>query len=365
VTIVDLIRERTFPIRDGISSLEKDIAAAIGERDAADERVKRCGTELTKQRAVEGERKKAFAVLSEKVVEAQRILEELEAKRREANEVLFLLQEEQRGLTKTHRAAQDAADEALSAIRSTQKEREKAEERTGRLGGELEKKKLTLRHAIRQALDAYLKSQAEHLEAAFHGQAEREESRRAFEEFREARHADPNVVGRLCDQREELQKFLSNATVPDVRDMLQKSLEAVEGQLVMRYPRALMPPPAALDSPIEDLLFYVSDRERVAFLLPIDRDAWMSATRGEETASASQALCFVWNFAQQLRLGPAEGDFVVTKGWPVFASHCSLEDVALLRDFALKCGGTVVARFALASVPPELEEVLRHEDQDG
>jgi DNA repair exonuclease SbcCD ATPase subunit len=363
VGIAEAIRQHTLDIRDALASLDKEIAAAVAERDAAEQRAKRCGTEITRQRAVEGERKKALNVVSERVAEAQSALEDLERKRQEAQESLFGLQEEQRSFVGSLREAQDATGDALAAIRREQKASDDTAGRLERLRSAQGEKKRALRQALGQALDSHLRDQADRLEAAFHSQEQRAEAMRAFEEFRRARNADPEV-SRLCAQREELQKFLGSAMVPAVREVLEASLKAVEQQLVARFPKALMTPPPAVESRIEDLLFYENQDGKAVFLLPVAQETWSAAAEGEGTDGTWQAMCFVWSFLRELGLGPDDGRFVTRRGRPAFESHHDLEEVAVLGGVSVRHCGSVVNQFALAAVPAEVQEALTHEGQD-
>jgi hypothetical protein len=69
---------------------------------------------------------------------------------------------------------------------------------------------------------------------------------------------------------------------------------------------------------------------------------------------------------KELNLRTEDGDFVRVQGRLVFASRFDLEEVAILQQgFAVKCEGTDVIRFVLATVPTELQEALSHEDQDN
>lgn len=361
MTIAEVIRQQTFSIRDVLSNLDRDIAKAVGERDATNDRVKRCGTEITRQRALEGERKKSLNDASEKVAEAQRVLEELERRRQEALEHLLRRQEEHNSVAQSLREAQSSTDVALAEIRREQKTGQDAETRAARLGAERTDKQLALKQAVLHALDIHLRLQTEQLQTAFNTQEQQADAMRAFEDFKKARHADPEI-GRLCEQREEVQKFLNSAMVPGVRDMLQVSLKSIEDQLVRKFPGALTHPPPVKDNQIDDLLFYCNQEGKAVFLLPIDQAAWNAATTDDSTEGASKAMCLVWHFLREMKLRTEDGEFVMQRGRPTFKSRFDLEDVAILQGFSVKHHESVVMRFILSAVPTELQEALSHED---
>jgi len=361
MTIEELIRQRTLCVRDAISDLERQLDQTQAEYKAADARVKRCGTEVTQHRQSENEHKKSFNNAAEKVAEAQRILDELECKRQDALGELWRLQEEQNQVDRQYRAAQSSTQDALAEIRKERKVGQDAEKHIKSVQKKLEEKKDALRQAMLEALEVHLKSQSEQVYSAFNTQEEHTEANRAFEEFKKARHTDPDI-SRLCEEREELEKLLKTAIVPKVREMLQTSLKDIREQIESRFPGALNPRQPPVDNPIDDLLFYCNKEGKAVFLLPIDPAAWHSASRDAQGENESRAMCITWHFLRDLKLKVEDGQFIEVRGRPAYQSQFGIEDVAILHGFGVKSHESEVMRFVLSAVPPELQEALVDEN---
>lgn len=327
--------------------------------------MKRASTEITRQRTLDTERKRSLGLAVEKIAEAQRIFDELERKRQEAFDVFMRLQEEQNSIEHSLRDAQGATEAALTEIRKEQKAKQDADEELERIRTDRADGAKTFRRSMRRALDIYLEQQAGTLQAAFSTQEQRSKTLREVETFRKARHTDAEI-GRLCDEREEICKLLSNAMVPGVKTMLQDSLKRIEESLIKRFPNALgIPDTVSSDNPIEELLFYRDTEGKAVFILPVRPTEWDAAQQTSISETTTKNMCLVWNMIKELPLRTEDGDFVTVQGRPVFASRFDLEEVAILQGFAVKCDGTDVIRFVLATVPTELQEALSHEDQDN
>jgi len=198
--------------------------------------------------------------------------------------------------------------------------------------------------------------------AAFFTQEQRLKIMRESEAFKKARHTDPEI-GRLCDQRDELRKFLGTAMVPAVKDMLQVSLNDIENQLTTRFPNALKVSDAkSKDNQIEELLFYINHEGKAIFLLPLHTKDWDAAEKGEITDGTSEAMCFVWNMIRELSLRVEDGDFITIRDRPAFESRFDLEEVAILEGCNVKRQNSIVLHFVLTQVPIEVQEVLLYED---
>lgn len=359
--IADFIRSYTQPVRDILSNINSQLSQAEGQRNSAEERVKRASTEITRQHTLEGERKRALNATSDKVVDAQRILEELERKRQEALDTLMQYQEEQRKLSQSLREAQQATEAALAEVKKEQKSKQEAEQLLSKYRVEREGKQQELRLKMLDSIERYLKQQTDNVLAAFATQEQRQKRIQEIEAFRKARHADPEVA-KLSEQREELKKFIDTASVPGVKDMLQETLKMIESQLHQRFPGAVQLPDAIpRDNPIEEILFYCNLEGKAVFLLPFRASDWEAAKLNEPTENSSRAMCIVWNMLHELDLKAEDGEFVTERDRPVFLSRFDLEDVAILEGFRVKCQNMEIMRFILTAVPRELQEALINE----
>ena len=362
MSILDSIRLNTLQIRDTFNSLKENISQNKALRAAAEDIVKRASTEITRQRTLENERKRQLKTSSEKVPEAQKNFDELERKRQEALDFLMRCREEEKDVSRSLRQAQNATEAALAQIKKEQKAKQEVELEIEKLEADLIEKQGTLRRVVLETLEAHLEQQAENVHAAFSTQEQRLKIMRESEAFKKARHTDADI-GKLCDQRDELRKFLNTAMVPAVKDMLQASLEAIENQLTTRFPNALkvsdVPPK---DNQIKELLYYINREGKAVFLLPVHPKDWDAAEKGEVTDGTSKMMCLVWNMIQGLKLKTEDGDFVTPRGHPTFESRFDLEEVAILQDFVVKFQDSVVLRVVLSAVPTEVQEALMHED---
>lgn len=334
-------------------------------RNAAEERVKRASTEITRQRTLETERKRSLGLAAEKVEEAQRILDELERKRQEALDVFMRLQEEQTSVAHSLRNAEGATETALTEYRKEQKAKQDADAELARIRIDRVEGTNAFRRSMLKALDIYLEQQAGTLQAAFSTQEQRSKTLREFEAFRKARHTDAEIM-RLWEEREEIRKLLGNVMVPGVKAMLQDSLKNIEDSLIKRFPAALgLPDAVPPDNWIEELLFYRDKEGKAIFLLPVRVANWNSTGSASVSDATTKSMCLVWSMIRELDLKAENGDFAIVQNRPVFASRFDLDEVDILQGFTVKCEGTDVIRFVFATVPTELQEALSHEDQDN
>jgi hypothetical protein len=362
MALAELIRQTTLPVRDDLLTIDAELRRALAERDASEEREKRCGTEITRQRALEANSRKLRNDADEKVAEARRSFEELDRRRQQALESLLSSEEEQSAAVQSLRDAHTAVEAAQADIIREQKALRAAEALVSELQAKRGERQGALRQVALQTLHRHMESQAVRFYAAFDSQVQRAGVLRASEELKKARHTDPEV-GRLCEQREELQKFLSTATVPEVRAILQASVRGIEVQLDKRFPGGLVPPPHEDGGQIDELLYY-SQGGRVVFLLPVDSAAWSAASADDPTENADRAMCLVWSFLREMKLKCEDGEFSIWRGQPVFKSRFEPADVAILQGFSVRDHGSVLARFVLSAVPTEVQEALTDDDEN-
>ncbi|MGA2465752.1 MAG: hypothetical protein ABSH06_15550 [Thermodesulfobacteriota bacterium] len=362
MSILDSIRLNTLQIRDTLNTLKENISQKKALRGAAEDIVKRASTEITRQRTSENERKGQLKTVSKKVEEAQKNFEELDRKRQEALDFLIRCRDEEKDVSRSLRQAQNATEAALAEIKKEQKTNKEIELEIEKLKTDLIEKQANLRRVVLETLKTHLEQQAENVHAAFFTQEQRLKIMRESEAFKKARHTDPEI-GRLCDQRDELRKFLGTAMVPAVKDMLQVSLNDIENQLTTRFPNALKVSDAkSKDNQIEELLFYINHEGKAIFLLPLHTKDWDAAEKGEITDGTSEAMCFVWNMIRELSLRVEDGDFITIRDRPAFESRFDLEEVAILEGCNVKRQNSIVLHFVLTQVPIEVQEVLLYED---
>jgi flagellar biosynthesis chaperone FliJ len=365
MNVTDVLRRETLSVRDELGQLDEQIAQAEALRNAAEERVKRAGTEITRQRTLDTERRRALSIIAERVMEAQKVLDELERKRREADEALMRVQDEHKSVERLRREAQAATETAVAQFGREQKTRQDTESQLAALKVRRKECECGLHRALLKGLDVHLEQQVATLQAAFSTQEQRSKVMQQFEEMRKARHTD-SEVGRLCDERDEIRKLLGNVMVPGVRAMLQTSLKQIEETLSKRFPGALqMPEIAPKDNQIEELLFYCDREGKAVFLLPISPVDWSELDKGTLDDRTSKSMCLVWNMVRGLGLRSEDGDFIAINSRPAFASEFDLETVAG-QSFSVKYEAGEIIRYVFTPVPADLQEALSHEeDQDN
>jgi hypothetical protein len=365
MTVADVIRQQTLSARDRLAGLDHRISETEAMRNAAEERVRRASTEIACQRTLETEQKKALGAVSEKAAVTERVLDELDRKRLEAIDMLMRLRDEHKSVSDSLREAQEGTEAAETEFRREQRAKHDADVELASIRTERAEGEKKLRVSLLKALDIHLEQQAGTLQAAFSTQEQRSRTRLELDALRKARNNESEIM-RLCEEREEIRKLLDNAMVPGVKAMLQDSLKKIEEPLIKRFPTALrIPDTVSNDKPTEELLFYRNTAGKAVFILPVLPTEWDAALQTSISETTTKNMCLVWNMIKELNLSSEDGDFVTVNRRPVFASRFDLEDVEILQqDFAVKCEGTDVIRFVLATVPTALQEALSHEDQD-
>lgn len=362
MSVADIIRRRTLTIRDTLSSLDEQLSRIEAQRDAAEDRVKRVTTEITRQRALEKEKKQLLNTSAEKIAEAQRILDDIEQKRSEALNSLIRFQDENYAANLSLREAKDETVTAENELRKEQKTKQDAETSLAKLRSDSTVKQAEFRNSLLEALDIYLEQQTEHINTVFSTHEQKVKVTQEIRDFKKARHEDPEIA-RLCDQRDEIRKFLNTAMVPDVKNMLQKSLKSIEDQIIKKFPMALQVSDTTFkDNQIEELLFFINSDGKAVFFLPVRENDWNAAEKGVITDSTSNTMCLIWNMIRELPLKTRDGKFITERGRVAFESCFDRDEIEILHEFNVKCKNAVVLRFVLSSVPDELQEAIIYED---
>jgi hypothetical protein len=362
MAIAEFIRDYTFEVRNSLNHLNEEITKAKSERDAAEERRRRATTEISKHRESERDTKRKLDEIKVKTSELRQALEEIDQKRAAIIDSLFESQERLAEGGNELRAMQAATEKALGDIKKEEKSKHEAEGQVFQLQSEQEKAITSLELRLRGALVAYLKKQTDQLAQAFLTEEQRIKERREHEEFEKARHSDPEVA-QLCEQREELNKFIVSAMVPAVKETLQASLKLVEDRLKKLYPCAIVADDfRPRDSQIGELLYFINQEGNAVLLLPISEIDWANVEKGESGERASRAMCLVWSMIRELNLKEQDGSFLPKAGFIAFETCLGPEEGALLRGFGVKCGDIDVLRLVPTAIPAELQEVLAREN---
>jgi len=365
MTLQDIVRDHTREIMDAVNFVGRRRTDLLGELASAEERLKRASSEITRNRTLEGERKRHVSEVERKVQDIQQKLEEIERQRTELLDRLLevraqkeeeerLLVEAKRTTEKAQALIKDAQDTRASAgrkLRDVDEERTRFESRLG--------------DAYRRSLDLYLTETSKRIDQAFAGQEERERRLAALEAFKQARHEDPRI-GDLCDQRDQFRQLLEMATVPGVNEAMQAALTRIEGELQDRYPGSI-----ALEDTVPDLglieeLYYFSDDEgKGCILLPLSEADWRAVASGNPVKSATRAARLIWDMIQGTTLKPSDGEFCLRGKFCLFVANCSAEELAALDGFNLSTSESTSLTFRFSSMPPEIQEALSHGAPDA
>lgn len=358
----DLLRERTLAIRDTIQLLEKKLSDMEALRLAAEERTKRQGTEIAKQREIEFAKKRELNLISEKALDAQRLLDEIDKKRSEAVELLLQAQDEQSRTEKLHKETQKATESLQSQISKEKKSIHEAVSNLERIQKELKEQQDFLHGAIIEALKLYLKQQSENLESAFSSQDKRIKESQEYENFKRARHSDPEIA-KLCEQRDELLKFINTSMVSGVKEMLDDKIKIIEEKLEKYFPGAIkVPDPTPKNTRIDDLLYFCDDKGESTILLPINPGDWEALLSDARSDRTEIILCFLWSMIKELGIGSKDGEFLISRGFPAFATHFDIEEITILQGFKLIHKGSEVLSYVLTAMPSEVQEILSYEN---
>lgn len=361
MTIQEAIRQKTLPFRDALAHADKQAREAQSRREAAEAQMKRATTEITRQRALENERKRLVKSASEKVAEAQRIVDDIERQRADALERFYRIQEEEGQLDKDLKEARHQTQVAVMQVNHENKSIQESAIQLARLREEVSKRSVALTKGILEALDLYLQEQTERVQNAFIGQEEKNKALRQLEEFKKARHQD-RQIGDLCDQRDELRKMISTAMVPAIKKMLQDQIAKIELELVKRYPGALsIQETVPRDTTIEELHYYADKNDKAIFLIPIVPSVWEEIRKNVNPAT-TRAMRMLWSMIKQLGLTPNEGTFALLREWPVFHSTFDIEDATVLQGFTVRTADAPILQFVLSALPHEVQEALSNED---
>ena len=362
MTIADIIREQTYGVRDTLGSFEQQLGIAKAERDSAEERRRRASTDMSAQNAIERETKQALNQLEIAVRAITQELDEIDRKRREIIDSLFIKQEEQTKKDEELKKALKATEKAHLDIKKEEKARQVAEDEVFKLQSEIKKFQESLTNKVLDCQDIYLANQAEQLQKVFLSREQLAKEKREIEEFNIARHKDP-AIAELYDQRVELKKFLANTVVPGVKQVLQASLADVESKISQKFPAAFKTDePRLLDKKIEELLYYMNNDGNAVLLLPISDTDWESLSKKDGPAKASRILCFWWSLINELKLKSQDVSINTQGKYIALETRFSAEEVAILQEFGLKCENSEVAHFLLTPVPSELQEAICREN---
>ena len=193
MTLQDIVRQQTHEIRDALSLIERTYNDLLGQKGAAEDRLKRVLTEVSQHRARETERKRIVAEWEPKVAEIQQKLDEIERQRAELLERLFEKREEKDKAESLLKEARSATEKALETIARARDSIETTTKTLGAKEQEKAREQRRLRDAYVRSIDSYLSQLSRRIDQSFVGQEERQRRMAAIEAFKKARHEDRQI----------------------------------------------------------------------------------------------------------------------------------------------------------------------------
>ncbi len=365
MTLQDAVREHARETADSLALVDERRKDATARQAAAEERIKRASTEITKQRTLENERKRLVADADERLKEIQLRLDEIDRQRQEILERWTEKAEEKEKAERLLRESRSETDQAEAAYRKATEERDRQIASLRQVEEEKLRYESRLREAYRKAVGAYLRELGKRVEQALVSEEERTRRQAQAEAFRRARHEDYEI-GNLCDQRDQFRELIRLTKVPAVADTLRRELDKVEQELNAKYPGAL-----SIDEKlnplmlVEDIYFLTGADGLLRIIMPIEEQVWGRIAAGDAGAEATCAMKIAWEMINGLRLRSEDGEFQMENGRCVFlAGAQSGDDVATRGDFTMNLKNSSIT-FRLSPLPTQLQEALYYETADS
>lgn len=362
MTIDEIARARSLEVRDALTHLDRRVTDLLQQKQAAEDRLKRAGAELNKNRNLEGEAKRRITEADEKVAEIQRKVDEIEHQRSRLIDELMQLRSNRQELEKGTQVAKSAGQKLEADFRQARQESGSLEEEIRGLEEEKGRHATALRRAFLQAFREYQERVFGVIREALLGEEARLRRAGELDKFRRARHEDAQV-GDLCDQRDQYRELLARPTlVPAVRDSLVTLLQNVENHLQQIYPMALtLDKEPAVQETVVDLCFFRDDKGRIVITLPIDEAAWTQLAEGHAGPASAFAAEIVWAVTKGLGLKPTDGEFSLFRGYCVYRADFGDEETTLLAATSVPLTSHQSFNLRFGRLPGEIEEAILDE----
>jgi hypothetical protein len=334
----------------------------IGQREAADAHLKRLSTEVTQSRLRESEVKNAIRGVQKQLNQIRSSIEELDRQRSLLTDQLMEFLRQEDGLETDAKDSRGASQKVDLAV----KDAREALDRLDRQLQDAEQARIRctvqLRLAYEQALTDFLGRTFRAFFDAIAGDNRRSVRARAAASLREARHAG-GAVADLCDQRDQYLELLKVASVPAVKETLDRALKGIESQIEAKFPGALE---AELTRPTDEvqceLSYYLDDRGLVSILVPIAGKTWERLAAGAVDQESEVAVKLAWSFLLEAGLKHTDGEFAMDGTHCVFKTNVGAEDIGALTLTPSASVAIGPMHLFLSPVPTEVQELLFDEE---
>jgi hypothetical protein len=350
---------------DAVALVERRQKDVIYGQAAAEDRIKRASTEITRHRALENERKRLVTEAEERLREVQGKLDEIERQRQDILECWTEKREAKEQAEKLLRESRSDTEKASGTVRTETESRDKGVELLSEIEAEKFQYESRLRDAYRRSVDIYVRELERRVEQAFAGEEERNRRQAAADAFKKARHEDQHI-GDLCDQRDQFRALIPQATVPAVADTLRRELERVEQELDKKYPGALSIEEKVPSILLVEELYYLIDSDGLLrIVIPIEEQVWGGISEGDTGAEANCAMRMVWEMISGLGLKSSDGEFRFEKGYCMFVTNALNADEMSVQEFTLRLKNSATLRFRFSPFPAQVQEALLYEANHG
>ncbi len=364
MTLEEIVRQKTLEIKDALSLVERSLGEAVEKKAVAEDRVRRAAGEIKSHREQLQEARRQMTEAETRVEDVRAQLEELDRQRATLSEQLLTAMQSRQEL-ETGLKGEQAAERRLDD------ERRDAFEATRRLQNELEQQEenrtrhlAALRRAYVQAFSDYLVHLAGGVTEALSEEETRQRRIAEADAFKRRRHQDPEI-GDLCDQRDQYLGLLAMATVPRVKEEMQRLLSGVEESLRQLCPGALdLGDVAPIGGFVADLYCLRSSQDRLSIVLPVDAACWRQMRDGVANPTVTASVRLVYALAKGLGLKPGDAEFDLRQGWCVLHAELDEEEASILTATPLPVPGFEALQLRFSRLPSEIEEAILHEAAD-
>lgn len=359
----DCLRAETHEIRDRIERVAAAKKDLLARALAAEEGFKRTRGNLKIHRNGEGQQSAAAGAIQQQIVILKIRLDDVERQRSEILESIFgeetKLQDSRSQLAEAHRRTQEAetrSSEALREAEELKRDLRQLEENESRHARDLHQ-------ATARAFERYVVALGDRLRKAFAGDATRRERDTAKQALRRARNED-SEIGRVCDEVDQIRALLEQATVPAVRDLLDKRRREIEALLAERFPGATLADSKEVATvPVEQFYYFVGSDNEVRIVLPFGRDEWEALSNGKTGAVETGCYRVAWALVRFLGLKPDDGGFALVNGKWEIATSLAADDLEAAGE-AISVEGVHGLSLVLSRLPRDVEEAIAHEDSN-
>lgn len=337
MTLNDIIRKRTFEIRDSLKACYSEVK------------------EFGKNEQARFNEKEAFVreIQDLRVEEQRGSVYEIDAR-------IDKLQKEREKLVEDLNNAEDKVNSNKRSIEKIEKKLRTLEHNKKEMVSKKEDLEKTLRCALINSLKEYYDNLEQSIVSSYKSIEEKEAQILSWKKLNEAKDKDHKIM-ELWEGRQELKKFIGSASVPVVSNELKKQLSIVENKINDLFPGALSYDENETDGSETKEIFASENNDQI--YLPISFKTWNGLNKGDSgNVYAEISLRLVWAIANEMDLNDKNPEFIEKKKL-VLLKFDNIPDLfGKYSSFNIPLPDPKNFSLILAKLPKDLEEALRYED---